>query len=283
MMITNGILPINKPEGWTSFDVVNKIKHLTKLKVGHLGTLDPMATGVLLITIGKATKLFDLMQEKKKTYLAKFQFGFETDTLDRTGNSQETTSHIPSKNEICAVLPQFIGEIEQIPPKYSAKSVNGKRAYALARQNVEFSLLAKKVEIFNIELVDFQNEILTVKIECGSGTYIRALGRDIARKLGSLATMIDLIRLSVGSFNLENCHEISEISVDSLENLVVGVEDVLGYKTLNLSEDNCLKLLNGQRVPISKPNGFYILKQSSKSVAIIKIESGLAKMSIFLG
>ena len=136
MMNNKGIIPINKPSGWTSFDVVNKIKHLLRQvygknmpKVGHLGTLDPMATGVLLVTIGSATKLFDLLQQKHKTYIAEFKFGEETDTLDSTGNILNQTINIPTLGDIESALPYFIGKISQLPPKYSAKSVNGKRAY----------------------------------------------------------------------------------------------------------------------------------------------------------
>ena len=134
-----GILAINKPKNWTSFDVVNKIKHILKIRrVGHLGTLDPLATGVLLVTIGRATKLFDFFQEKIKTYSAKFEFGYETDSLDSDGKIVNETDIIPNLNQIKHVIGEFIGEIAQIPPKYSAKSVNGKRAYELARNNIDF-------------------------------------------------------------------------------------------------------------------------------------------------
>ena len=173
-MKNRGIIPVNKPKGWTSFDVVNKLKYKLKpLKVGHLGTLDPMATGVLLVTVGKATKLFDLMQEKKKTYVATFEFGYETDTLDATGDVQEKSEKIPSLDEIMNVLPKFVGEIDQIPPKYSAKSVNGVRAYDLARQNIDFELKPKKVKIYNIKFLSFESGLLKLEIECGAGTYIR--------------------------------------------------------------------------------------------------------------
>ena len=125
-MMNKGILPINKPKDWTSFDVCNKLKHMLKpLKVGHLGTLDPMATGVLLVTVGKATKLFDIMQEKKKTYIAEFEFGKETDTLDATGTIIKEIDKIPTKDEIVRVLKLFVGKINQIPPKYSVSNIMG--------------------------------------------------------------------------------------------------------------------------------------------------------------
>ena len=213
-MKNKGIIPINKPKDWTSFDVVNKLKYKVKpLKVGHLGTLDPMATGVLLVTVGKATKLFDLMQEKTKTYVATFEFGYLTDTLDATGTTTETTESIPTKEEILSVLPKFIGKIDQIPPKYSAKSVNGVRAYDLARQNIEFELKPKIVEIFNLNLLSYENGSLTLEISCGSGTYIRSIGRDLAKEVNSLATMTSLTRTKVGNFALEDC-----VKIENLDN-----------------------------------------------------------------
>ncbi|MBO5955055.1 MAG: tRNA pseudouridine(55) synthase TruB, partial [Clostridia bacterium] len=215
-MKNKGIIPINKPEGWTSFDVVNKLKYKLKpLKVGHLGTLDPMATGVLLVTIGKATKLFDLMQEKKKTYVATFEFGYLTDTLDKTGQILQKTDQIPTIDAILQVLPKFIGKISQIPPKYSAKSINGKRAYEMARQNIDFELKPKEVEIFDVKLLSYVNGSLTLEITCGSGTYIRSIGRDIASELKTLATMTHLIRTKVGSFSVDNC-----LDIQNIENIV---------------------------------------------------------------
>ena len=216
-MKNKGIIPIDKPNGWTSFDVVNKIKHMVKpLKVGHLGTLDPMATGVLLVTVGKATKLFDIMQEKQKTYVAEFEFGYVTDTLDATGEVIKTTKNIPTEQQIKEVLNSFIGKINQIPPKYSAKSVNGVRAYNLARNNQEFELKPKIVEIYNIILLSYNSNRLKLEISCGSGTYIRAIGRDVAEALNSLATMTELVRTKVGKFKLENCKEITNINKENV-------------------------------------------------------------------
>lgn len=279
--IKTGIVAINKPSGWTSFDVVNKIKHLLHAKTGHLGTLDPMATGVLLVTIGKATKLFDIMQEKQKTYLAKFEFGYITDTLDATGKVESTTNNLPTRAQIEAVLVSFLGEIDQLPPKYSAKSVGGKRAYDLARQNIDFELQPKKVKIYSLKIVDFQNNILTLEIVCGSGTYIRALGRDIAKKVNSLATMTELIRTQIGSFGLKDCQEISNLSAENIN--ILSIDKVLNYKTLNLPEQEKTKLLHGQTIKLLQNNGNFFLKSENEIVAIVKVDNNLAKMSIFLG
>ena len=282
-MKNKGIIPINKPESWTSFDVVNKIKYAVKpLKVGHLGTLDPMATGVLLVTIGKATKLFDLMQEKEKTYVATFKFGFETDTLDATGEIINKCDVLPTKQQIIDILPKFIGKISQIPPKYSAKSVNGRRAYDMARKGVEFELKPKIVDINNIILLDFTNNELKLEITCGSGTYIRAIGRDIAKELNTFATMTSLVRTKVGSFSLDKCKNITEITGNIDEN-IVPIKEILNYPILNLDEISKNRLLNGQKLEINAENGLYQIIDNFDTLALIKINENLAKMYVFLG
>lgn len=281
-MKNKGIIPINKPKGWTSFDVVNKLKYKVKpLKVGHLGTLDPMATGVLLVTVGKATKLFDLMQEKTKTYVATFDFGYLTDTLDATGTSTETTKNIPTKEEILSVLPKFIGKIEQIPPKYSAKSINGVRAYNLARQNIDFELKPKTVEIFNLNLLSYENGSLTLEISCGSGTYIRSIGRDLAKELNSLATMTSLVRTKVGDFTLKNCVEIENLN--DVEQIMLPISKILTYPVLKLDETQKFKLLNGQKLSINEKDGLYSLINDEDIEAIVEIKQSIAKMQLFLG
>ena len=280
MMKTKGVIPINKPNGWTSFDVVNKLKHQLKpLKVGHLGTLDPMATGVLLVTVGKATKLFDLMQEKSKTYVAEFEFGYETNTLDSTGEKIGESSNIPTLEDIESVLKDFVGEIEQIPPKFSAKSVNGKRAYDLARNNVEFELKAKRVKIYGIEILSFENAKLTLKIECGSGTYIRSIGRDIGYKLNSLATMTKLERTQIGKFNVNDCIKIEEFDLEK----IVPVSDILEYPKILLDDDDKRKILNGLKIKTDLTDGLYQLKDEIDTIAIVKICDFYAKMHIFMG
>ncbi len=282
MMKNKGIIPINKPKDWTSFDVVNKLKYKLKpLKVGHLGTLDPMAIGVLLVTVGKATKLFDIMQEKQKTYVATFEFGYATDTLDATGKILEKTSNIPTIEQILEILPKFKGKISQIPPKYSAKSVNGKRAYDLVREGVEFELKPKMVEIFDIKLLSYNNAELKLEIVCGSGTYIRSIGRDIAESLSSLATMIELVRTKVGSFELKDCQNIQEI--ENIDKKILPINEILSYPTLNLTEIQRNKLLNGQTIEINKNDGIYSLEDELDTLALIKIKENKAKMSLFLG
>lgn len=229
-MITDGILLVDKEKGWTSSDVVVKVRHLFKVKkVGHLGTLDPLASGLLAVTIGKATKLFESFLTKTKEYVATMQFGYETSTLDLEG---EVEDRKPAENitieKINQVLPLFIGEIDQMPPKYSAKKVNGKKAYELARIGEEVKLTAKKVKIDNIEVMDFNSEekILKFKVVCGGGTYIRSLVRDIAYKLGTVATMTDLNRTKLGDYDLKDSittKDLKEKSIEELEKYIINI------------------------------------------------------------
>ena len=283
MMKNKGIIPINKPNGWTSFDVVNKIKYMVKpLKVGHLGTLDPMATGVLLVTVGKATKLFDIMQEKQKTYIAEFEFGYLTDTLDSSGEVVETSSVIPTEQQIKDVLENFVGKISQVPPKYSAKSVNGVRAYDLARNNQEFELKPKIVEINTINLLGYNNKYLTLEICCGSGTYIRALGRDIAEQLNSLATMTSLVRTKVANFLVEDCFNIEDINKDNIFKKLMPIQNFLSVPKLELTNEDTFKLINGQIIDVLQEDGEYLVINNGNEVALAKINRNKAKMSIFL-
>lgn len=278
-----GIIAINKPQGWTSFDVVNKIKHMLHgVKVGHLGTLDPMATGVLLVTLGKATKLFDLMQQKTKTYIADFKFGYQTDSLDSTGNLTHQNNIIPTLEQIKSVLPEFVGNITQIPPKFSAKSINGKRAYDLARTNVEFDMKPCEVYIKDLEIQNFKDGVLTIKIVCGSGTYIRALGRDIATKLNAYATMTSLVRTDVDSFNIKSCQQIEVLSPTNIVENIVKIKDVLNLPILKLDQNNMFKILNGQIIDLTEPEGDYMLCDANDVIALIKIADFKAKMSIYL-
>ena len=167
---TFGFINVDKPSGVTSSAIVNKIKWLSGVPCGHMGTLDPLASGVLPVGVGNATRLFDYFLQKQKTYIAEFTFGETADTLDCTGEIVRG-GHVPTESEILEVLPQFIGEIDQIPPKYSAKNVNGKRGYELARAGIEFELQPKRIVIHDLELLGKSNDdTFRVKIRCGGGT-----------------------------------------------------------------------------------------------------------------
>lgn len=217
MDFKNGtILSFDKPLNWTSFGLVSKVRYLLckhigekKLKVGHAGTLDPLATGVLIICTGKATKQIDTLQAKTKEYIATLQLGATTPSFDLETEVDATfpTEHI-NKASIEEVLRQFLGRIEQVPPSYSACKVDGKRAYDLARQGKEVELKPKVLVIDEIELQEFQPQTMqmTIRVVCSKGTYIRALARDIGLALGSGAHLTALRRTRIGDYKAEDCY-----------------------------------------------------------------------------
>lgn len=199
-------LNINKPAGWSSFDVVKKIRGISHIKkVGHAGTLDPFATGVLLIALGGATKKITSMMELEKEYLGEIELGISTDTLDVTGQVIEKlpTSHI-SVEDVHRVCQHFVGEIEQIPPKYSAIQINGVRAYHLARSGENVELTARKVTIYAFDILNFENPFIKIRVRCSKGTYIRAIARDIGEMLGTGGYLKSLVRTRIGAFKIED-------------------------------------------------------------------------------
>ena len=214
-----GIINVNKPSGITSFDVVRKLRRiLHERKIGHTGTLDPLAEGVLVVCIGKATKLVQDIEGYEKTYIAGFELGYRTDTYDTEGQIIEKREiNNVTLGELENVLKKFIGEIEQIPPMYSALKVDGKKLYELARQGIEVERKARLIEIKFIDIVEFDG--VKGKIRCGvsKGTYIRSLIDDMGKALGTLATMTSLVREKVGSSNIEDSYTLEDIEAISLE------------------------------------------------------------------
>ena len=212
----------------TSAKVVALVKRKLNLdkstKIGHMGTLDMLASGVLPIAIGHATRLFNLMLSKRKYYRAEFTFGYMTDTLDNDGKVVSTSDRIPSKVEIEAVLPQFLGEIHQIPPLYSAKHINGKRAYELAREGVEFALKECEMQIFEIKLLSYAHPFVSFRVKVSEGAYIRSLGELIAKKLGVCGALSALRRVSEGSVCVgrEEIRELDPLSHIALPRVELG-------------------------------------------------------------
>ena len=209
----NGFINIIKPVGATASDIVVCLKNiLHERKVGHLGTLDPGASGVLPVAVGQATKLFSFLTDKIKYYRAFFTFGKTTDTLDSYGTVTERNDVCVDTDIIRGVLSGFVGEFEQMPPLYSAKSVDGVRAYKLARNGVEVSLSPKKITVYEIELISKSSDDTYVfDIKCGGGTYIRSLARDIAKACGTVGYMSGLIRIQSGAFCLEDAYTLDEV------------------------------------------------------------------------
>lgn len=245
----NGLINLYKPTGMSSATAVSKVKRLLGEKtVGHMGTLDPMAEGVLVIGVGKCARLFDYLSGRKKTYIAKFKFGYTTDTLDALGTVTETTSDIPSVDAVLHAMLSLVGEIEQIPPAYSAKHVSGRRAYDLARRGEEVELKPVKVTIYDAQLIcQPRMDEMVFSITCSSGTYIRSICRDVAKLCGSLATLTYLQRTQSGMFDVKD-----SISLDAIEKgktVLVSAQDALGMPRFDFADDCFDDLSHGRKIP----------------------------------
>ena len=278
-----GFFNVDKPSGLVSSSVVNKLKWLTGVPCGHMGTLDPLASGVLPVGVGNAARLFDYFLEKEKEYIAEFTFGVDSDTLDSTG-TLIVGGRIPTERELVDVLPTFFGDILQVPPKYSAKNVNGKRGYELARAGVEFELAPKEVHIYGMEILgksEDKADTYRLKIRCGGGTYIRSLARDIAAALGTKAVMSSLLRTQSGVFTLEKSIPFSLLekdpTVEELEKYLIPTESVLPFDVLSLTEKQAEKLYNGQRIAVEKADGLYKIYKDGSFYGIAEVLNGLAK------
>lgn len=278
-----GFFNVDKPSRLTSGTVVNKCKWLTGVPCGHMGTLDPLASGVLPVGVGNAARLFDYFLEKEKEYIAEFTFGVSSDTLDSTGELV-FGGRIPSAEEISSVLPRFLGEIDQIPPKYSAKNVNGKRGYDLARAGVDFELPPKRIKIFGMELLgesEREENTFRVKIQCGGGTYIRSLARDIAAELKTNAVMSALRRVKSGIFEIGEAIPFSVYEQDpcleDLEKYLIPTERVLPFATLELSGKNAERIFNGVAVPADTQDGMYKIYKEERFYGIAEVKNGYAK------
>jgi tRNA pseudouridine55 synthase len=274
-----GIIVLNKPDNMSSQKAVYKVKQILKVdKIGHLGTLDPLAVGVLPIAINNATRLFDYFLDKKKTYRALIKFGETTDTLDSEGLIIGKSDKLIYKENIESVLKSMVGEFLQEPPKFSAKQINGVRAYKLARQNVEVELKPKKVNIYSLKLIKFIDNIATIDICCSSGTYIRSFARDLGLKLGSVAYMAGLIRLSSGDFNISNSVTLQELEklgdkcVIDTDNLKMPFNDYI----TNGKEYFALK--NGQIINTCEKDGLYRCLLNNVFVAVVNVKDKKMKI-----
>lgn len=268
----NGIVILNKDKGISSNTACRKVgKIVGEKKVGHLGTLDVLARGVLPVALGKYTKLFDFFLSKTKTYLATFTFGYETTTLDSEGEIIERCEKVPTIDEINEILPTFIGKQAQMPPKYSAKKINGKCAYDLARQNLDFELKPKEIKIFKFNLVkkvDFNSFLF--EIVCSSGTYIRSIARDLAYKLNTFSTMTDLLRVQCGPFKLEDSKTISDLQGGQI-NILTLDEICPEIEILNVDESDAIKLLNGQNLPIMYSDKDLIVRSQGEVLGLANV------------
>lgn len=256
----NGIICVNKPAGFTSFDVIAKLRGILREKrLGHGGTLDPMATGVLPVFVGTATKACDIMPDNSKSYRAGFRFGETTDTQDVTGEVLTRSDAKVSEDALRKVIPEFIGEIMQVPPMYSAVQVNGQRLYDLARKGVEVKREPRPIHVFGIELIDYDETSRegVLDISCGKGTYIRTIISDIGEKLGCGGVMTSLVRTSSGGFKLSDCFTFEEIQKardeEKIEELILPIERVfVKLPKLRLNEVQTRMYRNGVKLDIER-------------------------------
>ena len=276
----NGFVNIDKASGVSSAREVAIIKRLSKTPCGHMGTLDPMASGVLPIAIGNAARLFDYFLSKRKTYLATFRFGADYDTLDTTGTLLSEGARVPSEQEIINILPSLIGEIDQIPPKYSAKCVNGKRGYMLARSGEDFTLPPKRVNIYDIKLISFDGKAdFVFEIECGGGTYVRSIARDMAASLGTVAAMSSLIRTASGPFTLENSVKTEELNSDNLEEHIIPTQSLLPFESFIAEGKTEKRLLNGLSVECALNDGTYkLFLKDGLFYGLAEVKDGIIKV-----
>jgi len=259
----SGLLNVHKPKGVTSRDVVNRVvwllrrrTGLRKIKVGHCGTLDPLATGVLVIGVGSSTRLMSRVQQHRKTYSGTFLLGRATNTDDVTGETIREVAIAPGEfdaGSIRNLLPEFTGRILQVPPVFSAVHVDGKRAYQLARKGKEVEIEPREVEVYSLDVTRFVEGSLPefeLRVECGSGTYIRSLGRDIGERLGCGATMSSLSRIGIGPFELQDAVPLGELNQENiLEHLQSPAVAACHLPTRTLDEEETRRILNGRDIP----------------------------------
>lgn len=264
----NGILIVNKPQDFTSRDVVNKVGGILKTKkIGHTGTLDPIATGVLVICIGNTTKLCEVLTSEYKEYIATIKLGIKTDTLDTTGEIIERKDFNITETQIKKVLSSFLGQSTQITPIYSAVKVNGKKLYEYAREGIEVELPTREINITNIELISFNNDEIVFKTTVSKGTYIRALIDDICKKLNTVGTMSSLIRTKQGNFIIEDSYTIEEIEQGNYK--LITIEEALSnLESITIDKDTYNKVKNGSIIEKTFTNDIANLVYENKIVAI---------------
>ena len=278
---SSGIIVINKPKDLTSRDVVNIIsKNLNIKKVGHNGTLDPLATGVLVICFGKYTKLNDLLTSHEKEYIAEVTLGLETDTLDITGKIlNQNIPHI-TKEELVKALKNFEKTYNQEVPKYSAVKVGGKKLYEYAREGKEVTLPKKEVTIYQNELLSFEENKFTFKTKVSKGTYIRSLIRDILSSLNETGTMSNLTRTKQGIFKLDGSYTLEDIKQGNFK--VLKVKDVLNIPKI-IAEGNLKKqIINGAKIKGTYPNEVLFLDKEGNELAIYEKDNEYLKLKIML-
>ena len=275
----NGIILVDKPADWTSHDVVAKLRGiLHERRVGHSGTLDPMATGLLTVFVGRATRAVQFAETHNKRYVASLRCGYSTDTQDTSGRVTAQTGISPTEAELTDVLPEFTGEISQIPPMYSAIKVSGKKLYELARKGETVERKPRTVNISELSLVGHDGDEFVLSVSCSKGTYIRTLCNDIGERLGCLACMSALRRTNAGPFDVRDAHTLSEIAEDP-ERYIIPVDSLFSeHPAIELSAAQTAKLKYGNILNVSAKNGTYrVYGENGDFLALANVSAGKLK------
>lgn len=248
----NGIINVYKPAGMTSHDVIYKVRRITGIKkVGHTGTLDPDAQGVLPVCIGSGTKLADMLTVSDKRYTAVMRLGLETDTQDLSGKVLYTKEVNVTPEDIKAAVSRFVGNIQQIPPMFSAVKVNGQRLYKLGRQGIEIEREPRSISVYEINILKIDGINITLDIKCSKGTYIRTLCSDIGTALGTGAAMAKLTRTQSAGFSVENSVTLEQLESKGAESFLIPVDKMFDYEKISVSGETLRKVLNGNPVKYS--------------------------------
>ncbi len=280
----NGIILVDKPQGFTSHDVVAKLRGiLHERRIGHSGTLDPMATGLLVVFVGRATRAVEFAESHEKEYIAGLRTGVVTDTQDITGTVLRTSAKTVSKIELLEVLPEFTGDIMQVPPMYSAIKVQGQKLYDLARNGVEIERSSRTVTIKKLEIIGEEAGDFVLRVVCSKGTYIRTLCHDIGECLGTGAALSSLRRIVAGIFSIENAHTIDEIrelvEKGELDKAIMPVDTLFGeYPTFTVSEFQLKKCLCGNSFETTEADGKYRVYDANGGFLMLgNVEKGIMR------
>ena len=289
----DGIILIDKPKGVTSHDIVYKVKKLLNEKVGHTGTLDPNATGVLPLLVGRGTKLSKYLINHDKTYIVTLKLGEKTDTADSEGKvieKKEVSKEVFSKEKLLQTFSNFTGKILQIPPIYSAIKVNGKKLYEYARKGQEIEIKPREIEIYKISLIEINQIANTIEFEasCSKGTYIRSLCEDIAKELNTVGYMKELRRVQVGEFLIKDSITVEDLqkNEDNKDFILSHFIDLQKYfakfRIIELSQEEARKFLNGVKLSSNKENGIYRVQSENKLIGTGILENNKLKRDIII-
>lgn len=272
------IINVCKEKNMTSRDVVNIIsKHLHTKKVGHTGTLDPLATGVLIVCTNHDTKLVDILTSKNKEYIATMRLGIQTDTGDITGNIIKRDTYKVTKDQIIKVLNNFLGSSTQTVPIYSAVKINGKKLYEYARNGEEVTLPTREINISSIELLDYHDDLIKFKVTVSKGTYIRSLIEDIGKTLQTVATMEDLVRTKQGNYKIEDSYTLEDIKNDNYKPIPLNIV-LKDYHTYNLNATEYFKVKNGSKMLLNIDDKIVTLLYNNKPIALYRKENDIYRV-----